>query len=239
MSCGPKRELIEALPASGTAILNADQPMVAGMAGATSATILTFGLTGDVRVESLQLDAGARPRFVLATPWGSIAVELQVSGAHMAVNAAAAAAVALVLDVPLDEVAAGLATASLSPWRMELGTTAAGGTVLNDAYNANPFSMRAALETLASLPAHRRVAVLGVMAELADPAREHAEIAALAIELGIEIVAWGTDAYGVAPVADPVAVLGEVGAGTAVLVKGSRVAGLERVAARLLDGEAD
>lgn len=209
------------------------------MASATQARVLTFGRTGEVRVESLELDDSARPRFVLATPWGSIDVQLRVSGAHMAVNAAAAAAVALVLEVPLADVAAGLAEATLSPWRMELRRTQGGGVVLNDAYNANPFSMRAALDTLAGLPARRRVAVLGVMAELADPARDHAEIAAHAAELGIELMAHGTEAYGVAPVADPVAALGVIGEGTAVLVKGSRVAGLERVAAALLDGVPD
>lgn len=234
-----KRELVESLPESGTAVLNADQPEVAAMASATQARVLTFGRTGEVRVESLELDDSARPRFVLATPWGSIDVQLRVSGAHMAVNAAAAAAVALVLEVPLADVAAGLAEATLSPWRMELRRTQGGGVVLNDAYNANPFSMRAALDTLAGLPARRRVAVLGVMAELADPARDHAEIAAHAAELGIELMAHGTEAYGVAPVADPVAALGVIGEGTAVLVKGSRVAGLERVAAALLDGVPD
>ncbi|MEZ5218085.1 MAG: UDP-N-acetylmuramoyl-tripeptide--D-alanyl-D-alanine ligase [Ilumatobacteraceae bacterium] len=230
-----KGELVESLPATGTAVLNGDQPEVRGMAALTSARILTFGLTGEVRVTELQLDDRARARFVLRTPWGSVPVALPVSGAHMATNAAAAAAVGLSLGVPLEDVAAGIADASMSPWRMELGTARSGATVINDAYNANPFSMRAALGTLAALPARRRVAVVGVMAELADPVRDHLEIAAVAEGLGIELIAFGTDAYGVAPVIDPVAALGELGPDTAVLVKGSRVAALEKVAARLVD----
>jgi UDP-N-acetylmuramoyl-tripeptide--D-alanyl-D-alanine ligase len=121
---------------------------------------------------------------------------------------------------------------------MDLQRTAGGGQVLNDAYNAGPASMAAALRSLASLDAERRVAVLGVMAELGDrSADEHARIAALADELGIEVVAVSTDLYGVAPVDGvdaAVAAVGDAGRGTAVLVKGSRVAGLERVAAALL-----
>ena len=120
---------------------------------------------------------------------------------------------------------------------MELLRTAAGGTVLNDAYNAGPASMAAALRSLSALPADRRIAVLGVMAELgASAPEEHAAVAELAADLGVEVIAVGTDLYGVEAVDDPdaaVARLGEVGPGVAVLVKGSRVAGLERVAAML------
>jgi UDP-N-acetylmuramoyl-tripeptide--D-alanyl-D-alanine ligase len=229
-----KGELVEALPASGCAVLNADDERVAAMAARTSARVLTFGHhAGDVRVEQLRLDELARPSFVLRTPWGSIDVSLSVSGSHMAVNAAAASAAALAIDVPLEVVADALATASLSPWRMEMLRTSSGAVVLNDAYNANPASVRAALQTLAALPAARRVAVLGVMAELDDPVREHRAIAAEVRELGIELLAVGTDWYGSAPVTDPVSALGAIGAGTAVLVKGSRVAGLEQVAAQL------
>ena len=124
--------------------------------------------------------------------------------------------------------------AALSPWRMELRRTAGGALVLNDAYNANPTSMRAALETLAALPGPRRVAVVGVMAELDDPGPEHLAIAEEAARLDIELIAVGTDLYGIAPVDDPVAAVGPLGPRVAVLVKGSRVAGLEAVVARLL-----
>jgi UDP-N-acetylmuramoyl-tripeptide--D-alanyl-D-alanine ligase len=226
-----KGELIEALPAGGAAILNADDPYSMGMASLTDARILTFGRhAGEVRVEALTLDAEARPRFTLATPWGNTDIALAVSGEHMAVNAAAAAAVGLVLDVPIDAIAPALADAHLSPWRMEMLRSVDGGFVLNDAYNANPASMRAALATLLALPVTRRIAVLGIMAELDDPDAEHASLAAEINAAGVELIAVGTDRYGVAPTADPVAAVGSVGRDCAVLVKGSRVAGLERIA---------
>jgi UDP-N-acetylmuramoyl-tripeptide--D-alanyl-D-alanine ligase len=93
--------------------------------------------------------------------------------------------------------------------------------------------MRAALDALAAMQAERRVAVLGEMAELDDSGPAHREITARARDLGIELVAVGTDRYGVAPVDDPVSAVGPVIAGVAVLVKASRVARLEQVAARL------
>jgi UDP-N-acetylmuramoyl-tripeptide--D-alanyl-D-alanine ligase len=121
---------------------------------------------------------------------------------------------------------------------MALARTPGGATVLNDAYNANPTSMEAALRSLARLPARRRVAVLGEMAELGDLApAAHRDIAALADTLGIELVVVGTSMYGKASVADIDAAfeaLGPLASGTAVLVKASRVAGLERLAARLM-----
>jgi UDP-N-acetylmuramoyl-tripeptide--D-alanyl-D-alanine ligase len=154
----------------------------------------------------------------------------------MVTNAAAAAAVGLALDVALADIAAGLAEAQLSPWRMALEQTPSGALVLNDAYNANPTSMRAALDALVAIPAERRIAVLGVMAELHDPADAHGAIADHAAALGITIIAVGTDLYGVEPVEDPLAALGSVAGGDAVLVKGSRVAGLEQLARRLVGG---
>ena len=229
-----KAELIDALPAEGVGILNADQPLVAAMAPRCAGRVVTFGLAGDVRVEKLTLDDLARARFTLSSDWGRVDVGLAVPGAHMAINAAAAAACGLVLDVPLDEVAAGLGGAGISPWRMELHRTVAGAVVINDAYNANPASMRAALDTLAQLAGDRKVAMLGRMAELADPLTAHPAIAAYARELGIELIAVGTDLYGPVPVNDPVAALGSVGPGTAVLVKASRSAGLEKLAEQLL-----
>jgi UDP-N-acetylmuramoyl-tripeptide--D-alanyl-D-alanine ligase len=233
-----KAELVEALPADGIAVLNAGDPRVMAMAGRTVARVLTFGGPGtdaDIAVTGLRLDDDARASFVARTPWGDAAVHLGVPGAHMATNAAAALAVALVCDVALEAAAARLADADLSPWRMELGRSEAGVIVLNDAYNANPTSMRAALDALAALPCARRVAVLGLMAELDDPEPAHRAIAHHAEAMGIEVVVVGTDLYGVAPVEDPFAILRDLVEGDAVLVKGSRVAGLEVVAARLLE----
>lgn len=232
-----KGELVEALPDDGLAVLNADQDLCMGLAMRTNAEVLTFGLTsGEVRVESLVLDELARPRFVLRTPWGSAAVELQVSGSHMAANAAAAAAAALGVDVPLDAVVERLSGAQVSPWRMEVRRARSGLVVVNDAYNANPTSMLAALDALAALRVTgRRVAIVGTMAELGDDAvAAHRSVTERATALGIEVIAVGTDAYGVRPVADVLAAVADLGDGDAVLVKASRVAGLEKVAAALL-----
>jgi UDP-N-acetylmuramoyl-tripeptide--D-alanyl-D-alanine ligase len=232
-----KGELVAALPAGGTAILNAGDPRVAAMAARAEAEVLSFGEGGAVRAEDVRLDAELRPAFRLATPWGAADVRLAARGRHMVENALAAAAAALACAVPLDGVADALATGTVSHWRMELTTLGSGARILNDAYNANPTSMAAALRALAALDAGRRVAVLGVMAEL-GPSRDadHRAVGDLARELGIEVVAVGVPAYGgtlVPDVAGAVAALRSLGPGDAVLVKGSRVAGLERVAAAL------
>ncbi len=234
-----KAELIEALPGDGTAVLNADDERVIAMRDRTTASVLTFGTAGaaDVRAEGIELDELARARFRVHSPWGTEPVSLAVSGRHMVLNACAAIAVAGALGVPVAAAAAALATTSISAMRMDTRRARSGAIVINDAYNANPMSMRAALESLAALPAGRRVAILGVMAELDDPVAAHAEVASLARRLGIELVAVGTDLYGVRPTDDPVALVGELSARDAVLVKASRVGGLERFAAELLGEE--
>ncbi len=235
-----KGELVEALPERGAAVLNAADGRVAAMAARTSARVITYGAGGDVVAEDVTLDDELRSRFRLASPWGSAEVELAVRGLHQVENALASAAAALVSDVALADVMAGLAGAALSPWRMELATTTDGVRVLNDAYNANPTSVASALDSLAALPARRRIAVLGIMAELGDAEDdEHAAIGARARELGIRVIAVGAPHYGgedVASVDEAVAALGELTMGDAVLVKGSRVAGLERLAEILLEG---
>jgi UDP-N-acetylmuramoyl-tripeptide--D-alanyl-D-alanine ligase len=240
-----KGELVEALPADGVAVLNADDPAVAAMTGRTAARVATFGAAAaaTVRAEGVVLDAG-RPRFRLLTPVGSAEVALQLVGAHHVGNALAAAAVALELGAAPEQIGAGLsAAAPASRWRMEVTDRADGVTVINDAYNANPESMRAALQALASVGAGRRTwAVLGVMAELGEEApAAHAEVAAAARELGIaELVAVDCPAYGaaraVAGVGEALELLAaELRPDDVVLVKASRAAGLERVAAGLLD----
>jgi len=229
-----KGELVEALPATGMAVLNAGDPRVAAMAARSAARVVTFGSGGEVAAEDVVLDDDLRPRFRLVSPWGCTAVRLGVRGAHMVDNAVAAAAAALVCEVPLAGVAEALAGAGLSRWRMDLVRLGSGAHLLNDAYNANPTSMAAALRALAALPARRRVAVLGVMAELGPSSdAEHRAAGALARELGVEVVAVAAPAYGgtdVADLAGAVAALGPLGEGDAVLLKGSRVAGLERLA---------
>jgi UDP-N-acetylmuramoyl-tripeptide--D-alanyl-D-alanine ligase len=232
-----KGELVEALPASGFAILNADQDICLALRNRTSASVLSFGTTsGDVRADDVVLNDLAQASFTLLTPWGDAPVQLKLSGVHMAANAAAAAAAALACGVPLDRVVEGLATATLSPWRMDVRRAPNGLIVINDAYNANPTSMTAALDALAALPVTgRRVAVLGLMAELDEdgPAR-HRAMAKHARELGIEVVAVATTDYGIAPAHDPMASVAGLGSGDAVLFKGSRVAGLETLALQAL-----
>lgn len=236
-----KAELIASLPASGTAILNGDDPRVAAMAARSAAPVMLWSADGrpgaDVTAHDIRIDDQLRASFVLRSPWGSVPIALEVRGGHQVGNALAAATVALCCGTDLDGVSTGLALAQLSPWRMEVRVAPDGGLVINDAYNANPTSMAAALRSLAALGATRRVAVLGAMAELGfDEAGEHRQVAALAADLGIEVVAVGTDLYGVQPEEDMAAAaarVGAVGPGIAVLIKGSRVVGLERLAALL------
>jgi UDP-N-acetylmuramoyl-tripeptide--D-alanyl-D-alanine ligase len=237
-----KGELLDGLPPDGCAVLNSDDDLVMGQAGRARCPVLTFGERGEVRAREVNLDGGLRPSFRLESPWGRSEVHLEVHGAHMVSNALAAAAVGLFLGLSPEDVAAGLSGARLSPWRMEVATAPSGLVVVNDAYNANPASMVAGLEALASLAvAGRRIAVVGLMAELGrHEATAHREVADQADGLGIDLLAVGTDLYGVAPLAGideastHLAGLA-LGDGDAVLVKGSRVAGLEALAARLLE----
>lgn len=236
-----KGELVEALPVDGLAVLNADHKHVAAMADRTDAAVLTFGLTptADVHASGIVLDEQLRASFRLHTPWGEADVRLGARGEHQVPNALAAATAAGWLGVPVEKMPAGLLDAELSGLRMELVTTSGGVTILNDAYNANPTSMSAALQSLAALEARRRIAVLGTMAELGEEsAAQHAAIAIQARELGIEVIAVAEPSYGpdtthVDDVEAAVAALDGLSDGDAVLVKGSRVAALERVAEAL------
>lgn len=233
-----KGELVESLPSAGLAVLNADVPLVAAMAQRSAARVVTFGEAGDVRALDVSVDAELQPSFRLCSEWGDVPVRLGVRGVHNVSNALAAAAVGLALGVSPEQVAAGLGAADLSPWRMDLRRGPSGALVLNDAYNAGPASMAAALRSLASLDATRRLAVVGIMAELGETAAvEHRRVASLAAELGVELHPVGTELYGVAAsgsIDEAIESLGGLGPGDAVLVKGSRVAGLEALAARLL-----
>jgi UDP-N-acetylmuramoyl-tripeptide--D-alanyl-D-alanine ligase len=231
-----KAELIASLPSDGFAILNADDRRVRTMAGLTSARCIRFGVAddADVRVRDIVLDERARPTFAVDTPWGSADVRLSISGRHMAVNAAAALACVGAVGGDVEAGAAALASVSLTGMRMQVDRAPSGAIILNDSYNANPTSMRAAIDALVDLTAKRRVAILGVMAEISDAAVEHRAIARYAAGRGVELIAVGTDLYGLAPSADAVATLGSLSGDDAVLVKGSRVAGLEKLAAVLV-----
>ncbi|MGI9611105.1 MAG: UDP-N-acetylmuramoyl-tripeptide--D-alanyl-D-alanine ligase, partial [Acidimicrobiia bacterium] len=237
-----KGELAEAIPPDGTLVLNADDPLVAAMAGrANTSRIVTFGRAkADVTFADIEVDRKLHPTFTLTTPLGQARFTLGVAGAHMAQNAAAAAAVGYAVGVGMDDIVAGLTTPSISPHRMDVQSTPTGAVVINDSYNANPTSMAAALAALRATKAERRIAILGVMAELGASAEsDHLAVIRQAHDSGIETIAvdaplYGPDTAHVPDIASAVLMAGPLGHTDAVLVKGSRVAGLERVAAALL-----
>ncbi|MFH8380920.1 UDP-N-acetylmuramoyl-tripeptide--D-alanyl-D-alanine ligase [Kitasatospora sp. NPDC018058] len=263
-----KGELVEALPAEGAAILNADDRLVRAMASRTRAKVVFFGESPEahVRATDVRLDATGRPSFTLTTPAGSAPVQLRLYGEHHVSNALAAAAVAMELGMTVDDTAAALGEAgALSRWRMEVVDRADGVTVVNDAYNANPDSMRAALRALVSMggrgPERRRTwAVLGEMRELGeDSLAEHDAIGRLAVRLDVtKLVAvggreaacmelgarnegsWGEESVLVSDADAAVELLrSQLRPGDVVLVKASRSVGLEKVAEALLaDGAA-
>ena len=254
-----KGELVEALPATGIAVLNADDPATPVLAARAVARIVTVGEApgSDVVVQPVVVDHELRPRLTLTSPWGTIDVTLAVRGAHQAQNAAMAATVALALGESPDAVADALRGAITAEWRMELTTSPGGIVVLNDAYNASPSSMRAALRSLADLPATgRRVAVLGDMLELGPHAdEEHATVGDLVAASGVDLlVAVGPHSAATAARARRggvdtlratdreearALVAAHVRPGDTVLVKASRAVGLEEVAASITRGEHD
>jgi UDP-N-acetylmuramoyl-tripeptide--D-alanyl-D-alanine ligase len=245
-----KGELVEALPAEGVAVLNSDDPRVDAMSSRTTARVVRFGRGRDavVRAEDVRLPAGARAAFTLVTPEGSAPVELGYVGEHQVGNALAAAAVSRELGLEVGYIAEALSTSRpASRWRMEVVERDDGVTVINDAYNASPESMRAALDALVGLAAGRRTwAVLGEMRELGDASvEEHRRIGRRAAELAIDrVVVIGDGARPIAQTVEAVVVPDvasavellehEVRSGDVVLVKASRSIGLERVAAALL-----
>src|SRR3954451_17049292 len=198
-----KGELVEALPEDGTAVLHADDPRVIGMAPRPRARVLTTGRGdgADVRATAIALDDTGRAAFALAAAGEEHPVHLRVVGEHQVANALSAAGAALAAGMAPGDIAAALSAAGLrSRWRMEVERRADGVTVVNDAYNANPESMRAALAALAGLPGTRRIAVLGAMGELGPGAAvEHERLGRDAVAAGADlIVAVGPDAVGIA-----------------------------------------
>ncbi len=259
-----KGELVEALPADGVAVLNGDDPLVAAMAERTSARVVLVGQTpsAHVRAEDVTLDEHARARFTLVTPEGSAPVTLPLHGEHHIGNALATAAIAREAGLETPEIAARLDVVQrVSARRMEVTETADGVTVVNDAFNANPESMRAALKTLASMTrdtSGRGWAVLGLMGELgADTVRAHDELGRLAVRLNIDRLvvvgeqaramhqgavmegSWGEESVLVPDVDAAVALLrAELRPGDVVLTKASKAAALWRVAEDLLAADA-
>jgi UDP-N-acetylmuramoyl-tripeptide--D-alanyl-D-alanine ligase len=258
-----KGELIEELPAAGSgvdavAVLNADDPLVLAMAARTRARLLTFGEhhTADVRADGVQIAEDGRASFTLVHKDFRQPIRLQLYGEHQVSNALAAAAVGFACGLTADEISSRLNAADAqSKWRMAVSTTADGVTVINDSYNANPESMRAALKALAIMSGGRRsIAVLGHMAELgSESIAEHDAIGRLIVRFDIgKLIAVGELARPMANgaalegswngesewVPDVTAAIdrldGYLRPGDVVLVKGSRSAGMERVATAVL-----
>lgn len=252
-----KGELLEALPSDGLAVLNAGCDATPSLARRTEAPVLTVGRTrdADVVIGGIDLDDDLRPKFSLETPWGSLAVALDLRGEHQVENAAMAAVVALHLGVDPESVAVGLASARGAVQRMELLRTPDGVAIVNDAYNSSPTSAVAAVRSLARLAVEgRRIAVLGEMRELGAHADEgYAALGAAVVAAELDVlVAVGPmlqpllDAVGPADleihhVADAdgavALLLREARSGDAVLVKASRAVGLEQVAEALAERE--
>ncbi len=256
-----KGELVEALPSAengGVAVLNFDDPLVAAMASRTKARVVGVGESesAQVRAVDITLDDEARASFRLITPAGEAQVKLPLYGEHHVGNALSAAAVAAELGASPDEIAQRLSGLERrSDRRMEVTTRPDGVTVLNDSFNANPESMRAALKALASMSTQRRSwAVLGVMGELGDDAVEaHDGIGRLVVRLNIDKLvvvgsdaaamhqgahqegSWGEESVPVPDVEAAIALLhDQLRPGDVVLVKASKVAALWRVADALL-----
>jgi UDP-N-acetylmuramoyl-tripeptide--D-alanyl-D-alanine ligase len=261
-----KAELVEGLGPEGTAVLNATDVYVSAMSSRTRAQVLTFGTSpdADVQIRDLAVDGSGHPRFGLVHAGERRHVTLQLVGAHQAMNAAAATAAAVACGLTLDAVATVLPTASeRSRWRMEMHERPDGVTVINDAYNANPDSMRAAVESLVAI-AHgrgervRTWAVLGEMRELGAASRkEHEALGRLVARSHVSRLVvvgeearplqlgasgergWQGESELVPDAEQAVRLLGgQLRAGDIVLVKASRAAGLEQIAERLLEDSA-
>ncbi|HSF98002.1 MAG TPA: UDP-N-acetylmuramoyl-tripeptide--D-alanyl-D-alanine ligase [Ornithinibacter sp.] len=222
-----KSELVAALPADGLAVLNADDRAVRAMAASTTARVVLVGEADDahVRASEVTLDDGGRPSFTVRTPSGTRAVHLGLVGRHHVGNALSVIAVATELGMPLDAVCAALEAARpVSRWRMEVVERADGVTLVNDAYNANPDSMHAALTALARMGRGRRTwAVLGTMLELGPESDAlHAEVGADVVDHGVgELLVVGDAAASLAVGARRRATPGEVGVGATTLPDGA------------------
>jgi UDP-N-acetylmuramoyl-tripeptide--D-alanyl-D-alanine ligase len=260
-----KGELVESLPAEGLAVLNADDPLVRAMSARTAARVVLVGESpdADVRAQNVRLDGAARATFDLVAGGGRAEVRLRLHGEHHVANALSVAAVALEAGLSLDGTAAALSAAGpRSRWRMEVVDRPDGVTVVNDAYNANPESMRAGLKALVALArsdtgaaeGRRTWAVLGEMLELGDSSRdEHDAVGRLAVRLDVSRLvvvgqgarpmhlgaalegSWGNESAWVPDAEAALALLREeLAPGDVVLVKASRAAGLEKVAEALI-----
>lgn len=258
-----KSELVEAVHGDGAVVLNGDDTLVRGMAEQATAPVLMVGesVHADVRAENVAVGADGRAAFDLITPNGEHHVALRFVGEHQVANALAVAGAAHTLGIEPAVIAERLSAATpQSRWRMEVTERPDGVTVVNDAYNANPESMRAALKSLAIIGRGRRtVAVLGEMLELGESSiAEHDAIGRLAVRLNVSLLvvvgagaaamhqgaqlegSWDGESVLVNDLDEAQALLAEaLRPGDVVLVKSSRDAGLRFLGDRLAGRESD
>ena len=256
-----KGEILDRLTPQGAAVLHADNPLVMGQAGRSAAPVWTFGESAeaDVRIADVVIDTDARASFDLVFGDDAAHVDLVIAGEHQSANAAAAATMALAAGLALPQIASALSSAQVaSKWRMEVHRRTDGITIINDAYNANPESMRAALKALVAMGEGRRTwAVLGAMGELGEDSRdEHDALGRMVVRLDVSKLlavgeetrplylgaslegSWGDEAAWVDGIDAAIARLrDELRPGDVVLIKASRSVGLERVAQALLEEE--
>ena len=248
-----KSELVQAIKSSGVVVLNADDERVMAMRELTEATVFTYGFASaaDIRAENLQLTAYGSYNFDLVYRGERIQASIPMLGEHNVLNALAAAAVGIAVGMEVTDIARALTTLKqMSKWRMEVHQIPGNVTIINDAYNANPESMTAALETLTAIPATGKTfAILGKMHELGnDSDAIHAQIAKLAIELGVtQVLAVGeaAKAYGLPATMGQKSVwlpdfdsacdyiVNEVNSGDILLFKASRAEQFEVLADRI------
>lgn len=240
-------EMVAGLAADATAVINADDPFADLWRGMTRARVRSFGVeqAADFTARELRTEIGAQgfvTRFTLHSPLGQVPIVLQLGGRHNVLNALCAAAAATAAGATLANVATGLAAMRAVPGRLQFKATRGGAVVIDDSYNANPSSMRAAIDVLGTMQGRKWV-VVGDMAELGDYATEsHREVGSYARARGVERLfavgsltplaletfgsgaAWFADTEALARALDA-----ELTSEVVLLVKGSRVNRLERV----------
>jgi UDP-N-acetylmuramoyl-tripeptide--D-alanyl-D-alanine ligase len=248
-----KAELLEALPVNGTAVINGDDDYAAFLASISRAPVVTFGQSAraDVRAIDIKMEKSGKVIFTLRSKGGNKAsIRIPLAGRHNVGNVLAAAAVGEIMGVDMESIAESIAGAELTGWRMEMITKPEEITIINDAYNANPVSMRSALMALGDISRNKRaIAVLGDMRELGPVSEEaHLEVGGLAVDYGTDIlITVGRKARKIAEaarekglprgsifMADKVDKAAEIlraiiEPGDVVLIKGSRFLGLERL----------